>query len=402
MSFKSIDEDRIGGPNIMASSDLKERNRPSIGMFHPEAGNVSASGVAVFNREASTHLAELQSTYLYTEYGPLLAGLRDSDLNTIEITANPEWEQIRSIIGQTPFTLESISPQVSLSTSSVMNAALDGTLKHIERNVDVLFTHHFSETILLSNSLDVPIVRVLHGFRNAGLGAKAELHLSNVAATVANSPYTAKRFNKELDRQVDDIVFPGVRTKRFTPAVSPALEREDPVVMFAGQFTQSKGVFDLLKAIARVPEDVHLLLVGRGDSAIIREQADVLSIGDQVTVVGEVDHEDLPHYYVSADIFCLPTRIESFGMVNLEAMACAVPVLTTNLPGIQAYATDEENCLLVSPGDVDALAEQLSKLLSSPQMRKQLGNEGRSTAEQFTWERTAKGLSRIAHKVLID
>lgn len=400
MWFKSIGHNRIGSAS--ANRELKHRNKPSIGMFNPEAGNVSTSGVAVFNREASTHLAELQPTYLYTEPGSLSTRLRNSGVNTIEICNDSEWERIRSVVGRAPFTLESISPQISSSISSVMNAVLDGTLKHIDNNIDVLFTHHLSETILLSNILDVPIIRVLHGFRNAGIGAKAELYLANSAATIANSQYTAQTFRKELRRDVDDVVYPGVRTELFTPTVLPAVEYKDPVIMFAGRLNRSKGVFDLLKAVAMISEDVHLLLVGRGDEATVQNLTDTLSISDQVTVVGEVDHEQLPHYYVAADIFCLPTRVESFGMVNLEAMACATPVVTTNLPGIQIYANDEENCLLFSPGNIDTLAKQLSRLLSSHQLRKQLGDEGRSTAKQFTWERTAKDLSTIAEFALVE
>ena len=372
----------------------------SIGMFHPVAGDTSASGVAVFNREVTAQLAELQPTYLYTGYESLSDELGDSDVDIVRLSPNSSWSRLQSIADRTPFTLRALSEQFSASFSAVMNGVLDGTLDHIERHVDVLFTHHVGETILLSNLVDVPVVRMLHGFENAGLGAKTELYLSNVAATVANSRQTAEQFSAELGRDVDEIVHPGVRVERFTPYAPAAFERDGPVVMFVGRFDRAKGISDLLEAFSTLPDDVHLSLVGGNAGAGIRRLIDTLDVGDRVTVTGEVPHEQLPQYYAAADVFCLPTKREGFGMVNLEAMACATPVVTTDLPGIRTYATDGENCLLVRPGDVDALSMQLSRLLSSPDLRERLGREGRATAEKFTWTETARQLLQVGERVM--
>ncbi|MFB6131407.1 MAG: glycosyltransferase family 4 protein [Salinigranum sp.] len=369
-------------------------------MFHPTAGSTSASGTAVFVTETVRELARRQPAYLYTQRGRLSADLRRSAVEVVEIERDPYWERLRRFAGRLPVNLRRISAQLSSSTSVFVNALLDGTVAHIERNVDVLFTHHMGEAMFLSNVVDVPVVRVMHGCRLVGIGAKTVPRVSRLAGTVANSRQTAAEMSEKLGNDADGIVYPGVRAEEFDPGRTPAFERDGFVVMFVGRFHESKGVYDLLEAFARLPEEARLSLVGRGDAERLRERIDSLGIGERVTVEGEVAHDRLPHYYVAADVACLPSHYESFGMANLEAMACGTPVVTTDLPGIREYATHGRTSLLVPPGDVDALAEGLSRLMASAELRERLGDAGRDVAERYSWRETAAGFSRFSEDVL--
>lgn len=378
-----------------------ERNQSvTVGLYHPKAGVRSAGGVAMYVQKTAAALAERYPTVLYTEGGDLTETLRRSNVETLPIHQDGGWRRLRKATGHLPVTLNDISPQISESVSAFVNAALDGTLRHVEEHVDVLFTHHLQDTMLLSKALDIPVVHVFHGCRQAGVSSKSMLALSSEPRFVANSRQTASEVRTRLGRDVEWVAYPGVDIDIFRPSSRPAFESPSPTVLFVGRFVRGKGVFDLLEAFARIDSEATLRLVGRGDGARLENRACDLGLSDTVTVEGEVPHDRLPQYYAAASVVCLPTHYESFGMVNVEAMACGTPVVTTNLPGIREYATDGENALLVPPGDVGALATALEDVLSSPTLAARLGESGRETAECYSWNATADRFSDIADAVV--
>jgi glycosyltransferase involved in cell wall biosynthesis len=291
------------------------------------------------------------------------------------------------------------SGSIAESVAFFAAARADGTLDHIEETVDVLFTHDAIDTLLLSNGVDVPVIRLYHSFYGRSATGNLVGQLSRPAATIANSQQTAKTLADALGHKVDGIAYPGVDVETFSPTGPRAFEADIPVVLFVGLLTEAKGTFDLLKAFAQLTTDAKLLLVGRGDRDRVRRERSALGIESSVTLAGEVAHSSLPRYYRAADVVCLPTHNETVGMVNLEAMACGTAVLTTDLPGIRQYATDGESSLLVPPGDIDRLAECLETLVSSPTLRQRLGQRGRSVAESFSWSATADHLVRIGTDV---
>lgn len=101
-----------------------------------------------------------------------------------------------------------------------------------------------------------------------------------------------------------------------------------------------------------------------------------------------------------ATIFVLPTRFESFGIANLEAMAAGLPVLTTRTGAIPDYLVDGVHGLLVDPGDADALARALRRLLDDAALRSRLGSAARERARAYDWETLAGTLQAIYGSVL--
>lgn len=376
----------------------------TIGMYHRKAGTRTAGGVAVFVQEAVAELAADRPTYLYTEAGDPTAAIAGSSVEVVPIRPYRGREAVSSLSARLPTDRHRIAPGLARSLSTFADAALNGVLDHVDEHVDVLFTHDLFDTLLVSNWVDTPVVRVFHGCQRVGLGSKLAPRLSKTASTVANSRQTARELVTELDHDVDWIVYPGVNVERFNPGVEPAIDRPETILLYVGRFVPEKGVYDLLTAYARVdaPVSTRLYLVGRGDVAPLRARIDELGLAGSVTIEEELDHDRLPRYYAAADVFCLPTRYESFGMVNLEAMACGTPVVTTDLPGIREYATDRENALLVQPGDTERLAERLSTLLSDSDLRDRLGASGRETARAYSWKHTAENLCRVAEQTVRD
>ena len=179
----------------------------------------------------------------------------------------------------------------------------------------------------------------------------------------------------------------GIDPARFaaTPAVTAraaalrAAWGGQPIVLAVGRLVGYKGFDVLIRAMAGLA--ATLVLVGAGpEEARLRALA-----GPRVVFAGRVSDADLVACYHAADVCCLPslTIAEAFGVVLLEAMACAKPLVTTALPtGVTAVNRDGVTGLTVPPGDADALREALQALLDSPSQRGNLGAAGRRVLER--------------------
>jgi phosphatidylinositol alpha-mannosyltransferase len=109
----------------------------------------------------------------------------------------------------------------------------------------------------------------------------------------------------------------------------------------------------------------------------------------------------LPRYHAAADVFVSPaTGQESFGIVLVEAMAAGVPVVASDIAGYREVVRDGVDGLLVPPGDPNALAGAIRRVLSEPELAATLSAGGRSRAEAFSWQAVAPRLEAIYDRVL--
>jgi len=112
---------------------------------------------------------------------------------------------------------------------------------------------------------------------------------------------------------------------------------------------------------------------------------------EDVVFVGAVDHNMLPRYYQTADIFCSPAiGKESFGIVLLEAMAAAKPIVATRIQGYSDVVTHGHQGLLAPPQEGEGLAAALSHLIQNPHLRHKLGANGRADVNQYSWQSVAR------------
>ena len=155
--------------------------------------------------------------------------------------------------------------------------------------------------------------------------------------------------------------------------------------MFVGRLVYYKGVEVLLDAMARCAGT--LLIVGDGPlEPALRQRATALGIQDRVVFAERVSDEDLPAYYQASDVFVLPSiaRTETFGVVQVEAMAAGLPVVSTNLPtGVPWVNRDGVSGLVVPPADVGALADAMGCLLADPELRERLGRNAAQRADDL-------------------
>lgn len=208
----------------------------------------------------------------------------------------------------------------------------------------------------------------------------------------------------------------GVDIEKFNPKIDGSEVRDrhrlgnGKVILFVGAIDRAhffKGVEYLLKSFSKLKDkDAHLLIVGEGDlKSHYARMAGELNVSDRVVFAGRVTDEDLPKYYAASDMVVLPsvTMGEAFGIVLIEAMATAKPVIASNLPGIRTVVDDGQNGLLIGPRDIDCLASKISYLLDSRDLRRKFGKHGRKKVEEkYTWQKIGLRLEKAYLEVLGD
>src|SRR5262249_4108104 len=144
---------------------------------------------------------------------------------------------------------------------------------------------------------------------------------------------------------------------------------EPPTVVFAGRLVREKGVDILLhafvKVVARIPE-ARLLVIGAGpERDILVQLIGALRLAPNVSMIGHITHSEMEHYCAEAWVQAVPSRwAEPFGLVAAEAMMRGTAVVASASGGLAEIIQEGQTGFLVPPGDVNALAEDLLRLLS--------------------------------------
>jgi len=195
----------------------------------------------------------------------------------------------------------------------------------------------------------------------------------------------------------------GLRDQEESDVASLRQEFEGPVVLFVGAARYYKGIDVLLKAMVSVRG--NLMLAGRGtEEDSLKRMAAELGISDRVRFCGEVSELRLRVLLHAADTFVLPSidRCETFGIGQLEAMACSKPVVSTDLPtGVRSVNRHGITGLVVPPGQADALASALNTIILNPSLRAEYGSAARRRVEQeFGSGQMVSRILEVYHEVL--
>lgn len=198
----------------------------------------------------------------------------------------------------------------------------------------------------------------------------------------------------------------GIDTTRFRPDVEPMeeLKKFSPKVLFVGRFEPRKGLKYLLQAFPMIIKEfpgAKLIVVGSGFLERYYRRYIEEHIKENVVFVGRVSPDDLPRYYASCDIYCSPaTGAESFGIVLLEAMATAKPIVASDIPGYRTILEEGKEGLFFKACDPVSLAEKIVYLLKDIESMKNMGEAGRKKARQYDWEIVTKQVVDFYSEVL--
>lgn len=176
-------------------------------------------------------------------------------------------------------------------------------------------------------------------------------------------------------------------------AATPRASDGQTILCVARQYPR-KHIDDLLQAMVivrqRVPK-AHAVIIGDGpEHQRLRQRVAELQLGASVRLLGALpDNDDVARWYRRADIFCLPSVQEGFGMVFTEAMASGLPIVATLSAAIPEVVPHNRAGLLVPPANPAALADALVELLRNPDQRAAFGTYGQQHVQQYDWSRVA-------------
>jgi glycogen synthase len=184
------------------------------------------------------------------------------------------------------------------------------------------------------------------------------------------------------------VVTPGIHARYLTSAEEHPWEWR---LLQVGRIDPDKGVDISIDALAQLPPQAILTVIGAGESSYLERlhrQAESLGVSSRVRFLGRVDAARLPAHYAEADAVLFPIRWEEpWGLVPLEAMGVGRPVLATPRGGALTYLRDEQNSLFIPVDDPSALAGAVRRLAESPELRGTLRLGGLRTAAEHTAER---------------
>jgi glycogen synthase len=249
-------------------------------------------------------------------------------------------------------------------------------------------------------------------------------------AIIAVSEGTKKDILKlfQVPEERIHVIHNGIDLKEFQKVESQevltryGIPTGQPYVLFVGRMTRQKGISYLIKALSYLDEEFPVVLCASSPDtpAMAAEMKEAL---DQISahrkhiywIPDILDKQSLIELYSHAGVFCCPSIYEPFGIINLEAMACELPVVASAVGGIPEVVVEDETGFLVpvdqfeespfSPKDPDQfaqdLADRMNQLMRDPELRQPMGKAGRRRAEElFGWDKIATRTKALYEKVL--
>jgi glycosyltransferase involved in cell wall biosynthesis len=209
----------------------------------------------------------------------------------------------------------------------------------------------------------------------------------------------------------------GVDPEVFKPAPPAAVDGArtrfgigGPYVLCLAGIEPRKNLPALIRAYATLPEALRPVLVLAGPVApwnpegwnLLRPVLDDLpsEVRSRIVLTGYVEEEDKVALLSGAEALVFPSLYEGFGLPVVEAMACGVPVLTSNVSALPETAGDA--ALLVDPLDVQDIAHGIEQILTDEELRERLRKAGPVRAAEFSWEETARRTAEVLHQVGVE
>ena len=320
---------------------------------------------------------------------------------------------------------EELPSQLGALTHGMMD-----TLSTLPKNYyKILHSHYWISGQLgwmVSEQTQIPLVHTMHTMAkvknlNLAEGESAEpltraigeeQIVKNAAALIANTDAETASLVSLYGACPDNVfvVTPGVDLQRFTPGTGKAAARaklniapDAQLLTFVGRIQPHKGPEVLVRTVAEmVSHSPHLraklaLVIiggasgsGSSEPDRLKSLAKFLGVEDIVHFMPPVSRDVLPDWYRAADLVCVPSYSESFGLVALEAQACGTPVVATAVGGLRTAVADGISGSLVDGHDPRAWSAVISRLLADPARRITLSLGAMKHASNFGWDLAAR------------
>ena len=287
----------------------------------------------------------------------------------------------------------------------------DFDIIHIHSPLSPYLTHSKIPTVLTVHTSLLEDIKHHQFYNLNAIGQKLTTYLtgyslmkkliecSNVVTTVSSS--VAREIQEYYGRN-PIVVGNGVDEREFYPSD----DRKGGYVLYVGRLDYRKGLIDLIK-VAQILKDnkkpIKILIVGTGPlykyiKAMIRKY-DL----DNIELTGYVPRKRLLWLYRNAEIFTFPSHYEGLPTVILEAMACGLPVVASDIPAHRDIIIHGYNGLLSRRGSPDSIARNILTLTENEKLQRKLGKNARKTIEnKFTWDKICKKFEKIYKQAIIN
>jgi len=292
----------------------------------------------------------------------------------------------------------------------------------IHEQLDVLHVHYaiphatvgfMAKEILKTKGINLPVITTLHGTDITLVGidqsmtsvVEFSINKSDIVTTVSNSlkNETLQHFNISNDINViynfiDSKRFSRKAKNHFKAAIAPDGEK---IIAHTSNFRKVKRVEDLIRAFSIIYKKTKAKLLLIGDGPQRRKAEDLcreLGTCDSIRFLGK--QEAVEEILSLADLFILPSEKESFGLSALEAMACEVPVISTNIGGLPEVNEDGVTGFLCDVGDIEGMAEKALKILDNEKLLETFRKNARNKALEFTLDKILPQYEHLYKKSL--
>ncbi|MES2779364.1 MAG: N-acetyl-alpha-D-glucosaminyl L-malate synthase BshA [Bacteroidota bacterium] len=303
---------------------------------------------------------------------------------------------------------------------TALTSRLVDVVKH--EKLDVLHVHYaiphasaavMAKHILATEGIHIPIVTTLHGTDITLVGkdksfepvVSYSLNQSNGVTAVSDSlkrdTYEHFRVTRDIEvipNFIDFDRFSKQAKEHFKKAVAPNGEK---IIIHTSNFRKVKRVEDVVRVFGKVREkmNVKLLLVGDGpERQNIEQLSRDLDLCEGISFLGKQDAVE--EVLSIGDLFLMPSETESFGLAALEAMACEVPVVSSNAGGIPELNIDGTTGFMCNVGDVDTMAEKSLYILSDEERLKTFKHNARLRALEFHIDKIVPQYERMYEEVV--
>jgi glycosyltransferase involved in cell wall biosynthesis len=289
-----------------------------------------------------------------------------------------------------------------------------------QEDYDLIYVHYINHSLLpllfIKNSISKPLILNAHGsdvlpYTNTGKFVQRLITpiIKSADLIVVPTNYFKSIVKNTFSFDGEKIfVSPsgGVDTKLFTK--KPYIYDRKLTIGYVSRIDKSKGWDIFLNALKLIKEktdhDFNVIIIGDGpDIKELKKCIKTYGLAQDVLLLGAIEHSKLPQYYQKMDLFIFPTLGESLGLVGLEAMACSVPVLGSNIPALQEYIFPNKNGNLFNKGDAMDLFTKINHFIYlDPEKKKTLSSIARKNAEKYDSIKTSYELNKRLTQVLLE